>query len=117
MRDLIGDLRDGLWALSPSRFPYRRFIAALMLGAAGGWTFAYLRLPLPWMLGPMTVCTVAALFRAPIAAPAGGGPPLTIGVGGVPRGGLTPAGGAPPPRRGPPPPRPFALLPPCALRL
>ena len=55
MRDLIGDLRDGLWALSPSRFPYGRFAAALALGAAGGWIFAYLRLPLPWMLGPMTV--------------------------------------------------------------
>ena len=28
MRDLIGDLRDGLWALSPSRFPYGRFSLA-----------------------------------------------------------------------------------------
>ena len=42
MRDLIGDLRDGLWALSPSRFPYGRFAAALALGAAGGWSFARL---------------------------------------------------------------------------
>src|SRR5918997_1761377 len=67
MRDLIGDLRDGLWALS--------------LGAAGGWLFAWLQLPLPWMLGPMTVCTIAALFRAPIAAPAVVRPPMTMVIG------------------------------------
>src|SRR4051812_49597262 len=113
MRDLIGDLRDGLWALSPSRFPYRRFIAALMLGAAGGWTFAYLRLPLPWMLGPMTVCTVAALFRAPIAAPAVVRPPMTMVIGVLLGAGVTPAGRAPPPSRVPAPPRAVALLPPC----
>jgi membrane AbrB-like protein len=91
MRDLIGDLRDGLWALSPARFPYRRFIAALALGAAGGWLFAWLRLPLPWMLGPMTVCTVAALFRAPIAAPAVVRPPMTMVIGVLLGAGFTPA--------------------------
>jgi uncharacterized protein len=91
MRDLIGDLRDGLWALSPARFPYRRFIAALMLGAAGGWIFSRLQLPLPWMLGPMTVCTVAALFKAPIAAPAVVRPPMTMVIGVLLGSGFTPA--------------------------
>ncbi|HEX8164743.1 MAG TPA: AbrB family transcriptional regulator [Beijerinckiaceae bacterium] len=91
MRDLIGDLRDGLWALSPARFPYRRFVAALALGAAGGWLFAWARLPLPWMLGPMTVCTVAALFRAPIAAPAVVRPPMTMVIGVLLGAGFTPA--------------------------
>ena len=91
MRDLIGDLRDGLWALSPSRFPYGRFAAALALGAAGGWSFARLQLPLPWMLGPMTVCTVAALFRAPIAAPAVVRPPMTMVIGVLLGAGFTPA--------------------------
>jgi hypothetical protein len=91
MRDLIGDLRDGLWALSPARFPYRRFIAALALGTAGGWAFARLQLPLPWMLGPMTVCTIAALFRAPIAAPAVVRPPMTMVIGVLLGAGFTPA--------------------------
>jgi uncharacterized membrane protein AbrB (regulator of aidB expression) len=90
MRDLIGDLRDGLWALSPARFPYRRFIAALALGTAGGWTFSRLQLPLPWMLGPMTVCTAAALFRAPIAAPAVVRPPMTMVIGVLLGAGFTP---------------------------
>ena len=91
MRDVIGDLRDGLWALSPARFPYQRFIAALALGAAGGWAFARLQLPLPWMLGPMTLCTVAALFRAPIAAPAVVRPPMTMVIGVLLGSGFTPA--------------------------
>jgi membrane AbrB-like protein len=91
MRDLIGDLRDGLWALSPARFPYRRFLAALALGAAGGWIFSRLQLPLPWMLGPMIVCTVAALFRAPIAAPAVVRPPMTMVIGVLLGAGFTPA--------------------------
>jgi uncharacterized membrane protein AbrB (regulator of aidB expression) len=59
-----------LRALAPSRFPYLRFAAALTLGTAGGWTFAQLNLPLPWMLGAMTSCTLGALVRAPVAAPA-----------------------------------------------
>jgi hypothetical protein len=91
MRDVIADLRDGLWALSPARFPYRRFVAALLLGAAGGWLFAWARLPLPWMLGPMTVCTIAALFRAPIAAPAVVRPPMTMVIGVLLGAGFSPA--------------------------
>lgn len=42
---------------------------ALALGAAGGWVFALLRMPLPWMIGAMCVTTVAALMRAPVRMP------------------------------------------------
>jgi len=50
---VIGDrwtVREiGSWAL------------ALILGGGGGAAFAWARLPLPWMLGAMTACTVTAL--------------------------------------------------------
>lgn len=48
-----------------TRFPRIRAVAlALALGAGGGTGFYLLDLPLPWMLGSMTVCTVAALSGA-----------------------------------------------------
>jgi uncharacterized protein len=47
-----------------------RIAAALVIGAVGGCIFAHFRLPLPWMLGPMAACTIAALLGAPIRAPA-----------------------------------------------
>ncbi len=40
------------------------------MGLAGGFLFSYLKAPLPWMLGPMCVCTVAALLKAPVVGPA-----------------------------------------------
>ena len=61
---------------------YLGVAAALVIGAAGGSTFAYFHLPLPWMLGAMAACTIAALLRTPIRAPA---PlvvtPMTMAVG------------------------------------
>jgi hypothetical protein len=42
---------------------------ALVIGAAGGWLFATLRMPLPWMMGAMCATTVAALAGAPLAMP------------------------------------------------
>jgi len=90
MRDLIAELRAALWALSPSRFPYARFAAALAIGTLGGWCFLQLALPLPWMLGSMTICTVAALLRAPIAAPAVVRPPMTMVIGVLLGAGFTP---------------------------
>jgi uncharacterized protein len=64
------DVGDGVKALAPNRLPYLKLSLALTLGVAGGFLFKWLRLPLPWMLGPMTACTLAALMRWPIAAPA-----------------------------------------------
>jgi membrane AbrB-like protein len=91
MPDLITELRAGYWALSPSRFPYGRFFSALALGVAGGSLFAWFSLPLPWMLGSMTACTLAALIRAPIAAPAVVRPPMTMVIGVLLGAGFTPA--------------------------
>ncbi|GGK19277.1 AbrB family transcriptional regulator [Salinarimonas ramus] len=67
--------------MAPSRFPYARFLAALVLGTLGGWLFYSAGTPLPWMLGPMTVCTVAALLSAPIAAPSVVRPPMSAVIG------------------------------------
>ena len=65
------DVRGGFAAMRPSRFPYPRFALALALGVAGGLLFQRLSLPLPWMMGPMVFCTLAALLRAPVALEAG----------------------------------------------
>ena len=46
-----------------------RFALALALGTVGGALFFALALPLPWMLGAMTVATAAALAGAPLAVP------------------------------------------------
>lgn len=81
MRSFLLEFRDGLRALAPGRFPYLRFVAALTLGTAGGWAFSRLNLPLPWMLGAMTACTLAALVHAPLAAPAVVRPPMTMVIG------------------------------------
>lgn len=44
---------------------------ALVLGAAGGWLFQTLRLPLPWMMGAMVFTTAAAFRGLPVAVPKG----------------------------------------------
>jgi membrane AbrB-like protein len=50
--------------------PFARVALALAIGAVGGWLFTLLTMPLPWMLGSMAFCTVAAVAGAPIRAPA-----------------------------------------------
>ena len=47
-----------------------RFALSISLGAIGGAVFFALALPLPWMLGAMTLATGAALAGAPLAVPA-----------------------------------------------
>jgi len=81
MRDLLADAVNGVRELSPRRFPWRRFLFALALGILGGWLFAWCRLPLPWMLGSMVFCTVAAIARAPVAAPPVIRPPMSAVIG------------------------------------
>jgi len=81
MKALYADVRSGFSAMKPGRFPYLKFFAALCLGLVGGWLFAWLELPLPWMLGPMTFCTLGALLSAPIAAPTVVRPPMTAVIG------------------------------------
>src|SRR5690349_11768416 len=83
-------LKGWLRTFTPASFPYVRFIAALLVGAAGGWIFARAGLPLPWMLGSMTACTLASLVRAPIAAPGTVRPPMTMIIGVMLGTGFTP---------------------------
>src|SRR3546814_4710756 len=42
---------------------------ALALGVVGGMAFSPFRMPLPWMLGPMSFCAVAAVLGAPLRGP------------------------------------------------
>lgn len=82
LRSLLrNSLRSAVDAFRPSRFPYFRFGFALAIGAAGALTFLFLKLPLAWMLGSMSACTVASLFGARIAAPSVVVPVMTIIVG------------------------------------
>lgn len=55
--------------LRPHQFPYQGFLLAVVIGAIGGAVFWLLQLPLPWMLGSMLFCTIAAVARVPIASP------------------------------------------------
>jgi uncharacterized protein len=63
------DVGEGVKSLAPDRLPYGKLGLALGLGLLGGFLFQWLRLPLPWMLGPMTACTLGAVAQLPIAAP------------------------------------------------
>jgi hypothetical protein len=54
---------------SLTRTPAARVVLAVGLGAAGGALFAYLRAPLPWMIGASAITTAAALAGAPIHVP------------------------------------------------
>jgi hypothetical protein len=68
----------------PALTPKRLFgiLATLAFGAAGGWLFFKLTMPLPWMIGAMVVTTVAALSGAPLKGP-GGIRPLMITILGI----------------------------------
>ena len=46
-----------------------RMALALALGLVGATLFMYLRLPLPWLLGSMCICTILALLKAPLLPP------------------------------------------------
>ena len=46
-----------------------RLLFTLALAVAAGILFDWATLPLPWILGPMAVTALAAVFRAPVAAP------------------------------------------------
>lgn len=65
----------------PERFPYLRFALALAIGVAGALVFLHFRLPLAWMLGSMTACTIASVLGARIEAPAVVVPVMTVIIG------------------------------------
>ena len=70
-----------LKAFHPSRFDYPRFALALGIGAVGAAVFLHFRWPLPWMLGPMLACTIAALAKVPLDAPVVVRPPMSAVLG------------------------------------
>lgn len=57
------------------------FLLALIIGGLGGLAFSALRLPLPWMLGPMTFCVAAVLAGLPLGAPRNARPPTMMVIG------------------------------------
>jgi hypothetical protein len=70
---------------TPARLVARllgRLAMALALGGAGGWVFARLDFPLPWMLGAVCFTLVSALAGAPLEVPNGlrNGMLLILGV-------------------------------------
>ncbi len=81
MLSWLADIRSGFAALTWSVFPYPRFAFTLALGLASGLLFQSLGTPLPWMMGPMIACTIAALLKLPIAAPPVIRPPMTMVLG------------------------------------
>lgn len=67
-----------------------RIAFALALGAFGGWVADLLTMPLPWMLGPMCVCTAAAVLKAPVQGPMPLRPPMIMVLGVMLGSGFTP---------------------------
>ncbi len=52
--------------------PLIRHAAGLGIGAAGGFLFAWLDLPIPWLLGPIFATAAANLAGLPVTCPRGG---------------------------------------------
>lgn len=63
---------------------------ALCLGAVAGFAFNWATLPLPWMLGPMIVNTLAAVLRLPVASPKRARPYVVVVIGVMLGAGFTP---------------------------
>lgn len=58
---------SGIGAVHPSgRVRLIRFSITVAIGAAGGWLFTLLALPLPWMMGAMLATTLATMGGAPL---------------------------------------------------
>ncbi|MDN2565543.1 AbrB family transcriptional regulator [Aquibium sp. A9E412] len=73
--------RRPLRALAERRRPLLRAALALALGTAGGAAFAWLDMPLPWMLGAMALSTLAALLSLPVSSPMAVRPPMSAVLG------------------------------------
>lgn len=54
---------------APKKNMLPRALLALAIGTAGGFLFAYLKLPLPWMMGAMVATTIASLSGLDIGLP------------------------------------------------
>lgn len=69
------------WPQRYRTFNSRRIGLALAVGLMGGLVFSYLSTPMPFMLGPLFACLVAALATAPVASPMALRPPMTAMIG------------------------------------
>lgn len=67
-----GDIREALAArlgVSSEKLP--RVALAFLVGAAAGLAFLLMRLPLPWLLGPLTVAMILAVRNRPLVPASG----------------------------------------------
>lgn len=71
---MVGVLRGPLQNLSPMAL-------ALGIGALGGFIASSIGMPLPWMMGPMILCTLACLLDIPVRAPIAIRPPMLVVLG------------------------------------
>ncbi len=58
-----------------------RTAATLLIATIAGWLAAQIGMPLAWMLGPMLVCAVLALYSAPLYLPQGLRTPMLAIIG------------------------------------
>lgn len=72
-------LQIGSW--SDKILIVNRFLAALVVGAAGGALFSRIGAPLPWVLGSMAACAVASIIGLPIQASAATRRPMAAVIG------------------------------------
>ncbi|OAN81250.1 AbrB family transcriptional regulator [Jannaschia sp. EhC01] len=63
------------------RDTWPKVLLTIALGVATGALFNWLTLPLPWMLGPMIATALAAMVRAPVAAPSPLRPYIIVVIG------------------------------------
>ncbi len=75
----------------PAAAAVPRIALALGLGLLGALAARAIAMPLPWMLGPMCVCTLAAVLRLPIQGPMVLRPPMIMVLGVLLGSGFTPA--------------------------
>lgn len=79
------------WHEQFTTLDYRGVALGIGIGIAGGLLFSWLSTPMPWMLGSMLACLVAALFGLPLTSPIAFRPPMTAMIGVMMGAGYTPA--------------------------
>lgn len=62
-------LTDGVGRLGLGREDFWAIVRSFAIAAAAGMVFTLLRLPLPWMLGPLTASVIFATLGQPLARP------------------------------------------------
>lgn len=70
---------------------YLRLFLTLAAATLGGAVFNWLTFPLPWLLGPMAVSTLAAVLHVPVVAPVRARPYVIVVIGVMLGSGFSPA--------------------------